>query len=59
MVKASGMELCCGGLVGMGETIEQRAELAADLGRLEPHEVPLNFLNPRPRHPFGDLEADG
>src|SRR5262245_50478 len=43
MVKASGMELCCGGLVGMGETVEQRAELAAELGELEPHEVPLNF----------------
>jgi len=56
MVKESGMELCCGGLVGMGETIEQRAELAAQLGELEPHEVPLNFLNPRPGTPFGDLE---
>src|SRR4051794_8944141 len=55
MVKASGMELCCGGLVGMGETLEQRAELAAQLGELEPHEVPLNFLNPRPGTPFGDL----
>ncbi|PKW27043.1 biotin synthase BioB [Phycicoccus duodecadis] len=56
MVKDSGMELCCGGLVGMGETVEQRAELAAQLGELEPHEVPLNFLNPRPGTPFGDLE---
>jgi biotin synthase len=55
MVKDSGMELCCGGLVGMGETLEQRAELAAQLGELEPHEVPLNFLNPRPGTPFGDL----
>jgi len=55
MVKESGMELCCGGLVGMGETVEQRAELAAQLGSLEPHEVPLNFLNPRPGTPFGDL----
>ena len=55
MIKDSGMELCCGGLVGMGETIEQRAELAAQLGELEPHEVPLNFLNPRPGTPFGDL----
>ncbi len=55
MVKDSGMELCCGGLVGMGETLEQRAELAAQLGQLEPHEVPLNFLNPRPGTPFGDL----
>lgn len=56
MVAASGMELCCGGLVGMGETLEQRAELAADLSRLQPHEVPLNFLNPRPGTPFGHLE---
>ncbi|MEO7350758.1 MAG: biotin synthase BioB [Marmoricola sp.] len=55
MVRASGMELCCGCLVGMGETVEQRAELAAQLAELEPNEVPLNFLNPRPGTPFGDL----
>jgi biotin synthase len=54
MVRASGMELCCGGLVGMGETVEQRAELAAELAALGPDEVPLNFLNPRPGTPFGD-----
>ena len=56
MVKESGMELCCGGLVGMGETLQQRAELASQLAELEPHEVPLNFLNPRPGTPFGDIE---
>ena len=56
MIKESGMELCCGGLVGMGETKEQRAELAAQLASLDPHEVPLNFLNPRPGTPFGHLE---
>jgi biotin synthase len=55
MVKASGMELCCGGLVGMGESLGQRAELAAQLAELDPHEVPLNFLNPRPGTPFGDM----
>ncbi len=55
MVRASGMELCCGCLVGMGETVVQRAELAAQLAALQPHEVPLNFLNPRPGTPFGDL----
>jgi biotin synthase len=57
MVKESGMELCCGGLVGMGETLEQRAELAAQLAELDPHEVPLNFLNPRPGTPFGDMDV--
>jgi len=55
MVAAAGMEVCCGGIVGMGESIEQRAEFAAQLGQLAPHEVPLNFLNPRPGTPFGDL----
>ncbi len=59
MVRAAGMELCCGGLVGMGETLEQRAELAAQLAELDPHEVPLNFLNPRPGTPFGDLPVMG
>jgi biotin synthase len=57
MVREAGMEVCCGGILGMGETLEQRAEFAADLGALEPDEVPLNFLNPRPGTPFGDLDV--
>ena len=56
MVRKAGMELCCGGIVGMGESLEQRAEFAAQLAELEPDEVPLNFLNPRPGTPFGDQE---
>jgi len=55
MVRDAGMEVCCGGILGMGETLEQRAEFAAELAAIDPHEVPLNFLNPRPGTPFGDL----
>ena len=55
MVRAAGMEVCCGGILGMGESLAQRAEFAAQLAALEPDEVPLNFLNPRPGTPFGDL----
>ncbi|MEV3904440.1 biotin synthase BioB [Mycobacterium sp. NPDC050551] len=57
MVREAGMEVCCGGILGMGESLEQRAEFAANLAELDPHEVPLNFLNPRPGTPFGDLDV--
>ena len=57
MVRGAGMEVCCGGILGMGETLEQRAEFAANLAELQPDEVPLNFLNPRPGTPFGDLDV--
>ena len=54
LVREAGMEVCCGGILGLGETLEQRAEFAAQLAQLDPHEVPLNFLNPRPGTPLGD-----
>ena len=54
MVRDSGMEVCCGGILGLGETLEQRAEFATQLASLAPDEVPLNFLNPRPGTPLAD-----
>ena len=53
MVRDSGMEVCCGGILGLGESVAQRAEFAVQLAALAPDEVPLNFLNPRPGTPLG------
>jgi biotin synthase len=54
LVKRAGLELCCGGIIGMGESIEDRVDFLCALQELEPQEVPINFLNPRPGTPFGD-----
>ena len=54
LVRAHGMELCCGVLLGMGESAAQRLELIEQLREVEPAEVPINFLNPRPGTPLAD-----
>jgi biotin synthase len=44
IVKEAGLELCCGGIIGMGETPRQRLELAFSIASLSPNEVPMNIL---------------
>ena len=55
-VKRAGMSLCCGGIFGMGETVEDRLDLAQTLAELEPDEVPMNFLHPLQGTPLAGAE---
>ncbi|MEO6913700.1 MAG: biotin synthase BioB [Candidatus Baltobacteraceae bacterium] len=54
LVKRSGLQLCCGGIIGMGETLLDRIDFIGSLQELDPQEVPINFLNPRPGTPMQD-----
>ena len=56
LVKKVGMNLCSGGILGMGENVRQRVEFAFEIKELDPNWVPINFLNPRPGTPFSAFE---
>ena len=55
-VREAGLETCVGGILNLGETREQRVEMAFELAEINPTSVPINLLNPRPGTKFGDRE---
>ena len=52
LVKKYGMELCCGVILGIGESVEQRIEMALELAEIQPDSIPINILMPIPETPF-------
>jgi biotin synthase len=55
--KQLGLKLCSGGILGLGETPEQRVEFAEEIRSLGIECVPVNFLNPRPGTPLAHVKA--
>ena len=55
LTKAAGLEACCGGIVGMGETPDDIVDLGFALRELDVESTPVNFLDPRPGTPFAGL----
>jgi biotin synthase len=55
-VKRAGLETCVGGILNLGETREQRVEMAFELAAINPTSVPINLLNPRAGTKFGERE---
>jgi biotin synthase len=55
-VREAGLETCVGGILNLGETREQRVEMAFQLAKINPTSVPINLLNPRPGTKFGDRD---
>ncbi len=53
--KAAGMQACCGGILGLGESKDDRVSLAYELAALEVESVPVNLLDPRPGTPLKDV----
>ena len=56
LIKKAGIEICCGGIIGLGESNAQRIEFAFSLAELDIDSLPLNFLNPVPGTSLEDIQ---
>jgi biotin synthase len=54
--KKAGLEVCCGGIFGVGETMEDRIDMALTIRKLDVRSVPINMLDPVPGTDYGDTK---
>jgi len=54
--REAGLEICCGGIIGLGERLPQRLEMALAVRELGAHSVPVNILNPIPGTPLAEMQ---
>ncbi len=57
IAREAGMEICSGGIIGMGESLTHRLELAFELRELEVLSIPINVLTPIENTPFENIES--
>lgn len=57
LAKKAGLSICCGGILGMGETWEDRIDMAVSIAEIGVDSIPLNALMPIPGTPFGKMNT--
>ncbi|MDR0909300.1 MAG: biotin synthase BioB [Spirochaetaceae bacterium] len=59
MLQEAGFEICCGGIIGLGETVEDNVDMLFDLRAIDPESVPINFLIPISGTGMQDADTSG
>ncbi|MDD2485715.1 MAG: biotin synthase BioB [bacterium] len=56
LAREAGLSICCGGIIGMGESREDRARMALELAKIAPDSIPVNILMPIPGTPLENYQ---